>query len=169
MTQECRHVGTFRLPLHLQHRPSRGRVHILSGMHKAVALVEADRAGVVGVDQQRDAIGRQPLRFIDQQGGEFRTPVIGRDHQLVEIACRIDGDESDQRARLFGDDDGGIRHQLVAPAFAPPVDARVEIDRWIGLLPGLEPQRDGGVFVVGAIGAKLKGGLISVADCPGMT
>ena len=58
------------------------------------------------------------------------------------------------RAGLFGDDDRGVRHQLVAPAFAPPGHARVEIDRGIGELPGLEPQRDRGVLVLGAIGAK---------------
>ena len=98
--------------------------------------------------------GRQAFRFIDQRGGEFRAPVIGADHELVEIARCIDGHEPDQRVRLFGDDDRGIRHQLAAPALAPPRHARGEIDRGIGLLPGLPPQLDRGVFVLGAIGAR---------------
>ncbi len=127
-------------------------------MNKTVARIEADGAGVVGVDQQRNAVRRQAFGLIDQRITQFRTPVTGADHQLVEIAFAIDGHKSDQRAGLIGDDDRRIRHQIVAPALAPPRYARGEIDSGIGLLPGLLPQRDRGVLVVGAIGAKMKGG-----------
>ena len=88
--------------------------------------------------------------------GKHRAPAIGRDHELVEIAFGVDGDEPDQFSGLFRDDDRCIRHQLISPARAPPRHARGEIDRRIGLLPGLQPQRDGGIFVVGAIGTQVK-------------
>ena len=46
--------------------------------------------------------------------------MIRADHELVEIAVCIDGDEAGQRAGLLGDDDRRIRHQLAAPALPPP-------------------------------------------------
>src|SRR5882757_4236803 len=58
-----------RHPHHLQHRPSRGRIDVLAGMRKAVALIEADGAGVVLVDQQRDACGREAFGLSDQRAG----------------------------------------------------------------------------------------------------
>src|SRR2546430_2588172 len=98
-----------RSPRHLQYRPSRSRVHILAGMFKAVALVEADGTRVILVDLERNAAWRQTFGFVDQCGGEFRAPVIRADHELVEVAASVDGHETDQGARLFGDDDRGVR------------------------------------------------------------
>src|ERR1700688_1441682 len=74
------------LPFHPQYRPSRGRIHVLAGMNKSVALVEANGAGVVLVDQERDAIRRPVLCLIDQYGCEVRAPAVRSDHQLIEIA-----------------------------------------------------------------------------------
>ncbi len=84
--------------------------------------------------------------------------VIGADHQLVEIIFAIDRHKSEQCAGLFRDDDRRLRHQIVAPALAPPRYAGREIDSGIGLLPSLLPQGDRGVFILRAIGAKVKGG-----------
>ena len=46
--------------------------------------------------------------------------VIWGDDQLIEIAGRVEGHEPDQCARLLGDHDRRVRHQLAAPALAPP-------------------------------------------------
>src|SRR5439155_1874794 len=81
----------LRFPLHLQYRPSRRRIHVLAGMHEAVALIKANGSGVVLVDQKRDATGRQAFGFVDQCGGQFRAPVTRADHELVEVAVAIDG------------------------------------------------------------------------------
>jgi hypothetical protein len=83
--------------------------------------------------------------------------MIGRNHELVEIALRIDGDEAGQCARLLRDNDRGIRHEFAPPALAPPRDARGEVDCRIGHLPGVPPQFDRGVFVLGAIAAEVEG------------
>src|SRR5690242_9699057 len=82
--------------------------------------------------------------------------MLGADDKLVEITLAVDRYEPDQRARLLDDHDGRIRNQFVPPALAPPGDARGEVDGGISLLPGAAPQFDGGIFVVGAIGAKAK-------------
>src|ERR1700760_1314725 len=76
------------------------------------------------------------------------------DHELVEVTRGIDGDEAGEFIADLCDDDCGIRHQLMTPALTPPSHARGEVDRWIGLLPGALPQRDGGVFVIDAIRAQ---------------
>ena len=49
------------------------------------------------------------------------------------VAARFNGVFEDSR---------GFRDEFVAPAFAPPVDARVEVDPGIGELPGAPPQLD---------------------------
>ena len=55
---------------------------------KAVLLVEADGAGVVGVDVQIEARGREPLGFGDERRGDAEPPCFRRDHDLIEIeAC----------------------------------------------------------------------------------
>ena len=77
-------------------------------------------------------------------------------------------DEADQRIRPLGDHDRRIRHQFVAPACSPPIDARGEIDRRIGLLPGALPQVDGCVFVFGAIGAQAEWGCHAHTVMPGL-
>src|SRR5262249_60119936 len=46
------------------------------------------------------------------------------------------------------------RHELIAPALAPPVDAVVEVDLRIGELPGAPPQFDRFSLVGGRIAAK---------------
>src|SRR5579872_555251 len=145
------------LPHHLQDRPTRGRVHIPPRMNKSVALIEADRARVVVVHKQRDGIRRKTFRFIDQGIGKFCSPMAGGYDKLVEIGVGVDRDESDELAYFFGDDDRGLRHQLLAPALTPPRHARGEIDFRIGFEPSLTPQRDCGVFVVVAIGAEGEG------------
>ena len=126
-------------------------------MQEAVALVETDGAGVVGVDQERDLAGRELLCPVEQGGGQHGAPVIGSDHELVEVARGIDGHKSDQGIFLFGEQDAGVRHQFMAPALTPPADPRGKIDGGIGLLPGFQPQGDRRVFILGAIGAKLEG------------
>src|SRR5260370_28424189 len=82
--------------------------------------------------------------------------MLRTDHELVEIAFGVDGDEADRRARLLRDHDRGIWHQFATPALAPPGHARGEINFGIGLLPGPLPQCDYRVFVLGAIGTELK-------------
>src|ERR1700722_13704164 len=82
-----------------------------------------------------------------------------RDHELIQIARRsIDGDEADHVVLHLRDDDLGGRQELVAPALAPPVEARGEIDIRIGRLPGAQPQCDGGVFIVRPVGPQRKAG-----------
>src|SRR5665213_1403959 len=79
--------------------------------------------------------------------------MLGRDHDLVDIfRLEIDGDEADQRAVRFRQHDARRRHQFLAPAFAPPVDARVKVDFWVVLRPGPPPQLDRRVLVSGAVG-----------------
>jgi hypothetical protein len=46
-----RREAALPLPLHPHYRPAGRRVHIAAGMHKAVALIEADGAGIIGIDQ----------------------------------------------------------------------------------------------------------------------
>src|ERR1700688_1255287 len=116
-------------------------------MGEAAALVEADGAGIVGVDEQRDALGRAALGFVDQKGCELRTPMRRGNHELIEIACRVDGHEACKLARSLGADDRRPGYQLATPALAPPRNPRGEIDSRIGLLPARLPQRDRGVFV----------------------
>src|SRR5579864_8571733 len=82
--------------------------------------------------------------------------MLGIDHELVEIAVTVDGDETSQRAVLFGDHDRGFRHQLVAPALAPPVHPRSKIDLRIGLLPGAMPEVDRRRFVSVRVGAEVE-------------
>src|SRR5580704_733666 len=83
--------------------------------------------------------------------------MAGRDYKLIEIGVDVDGHESGECGGFFRDDDRRVRHQFVAPAFAPPRHARGKIDGGVSLLPGLTPQRDGGVFVLWAIGAEGEG------------
>jgi len=67
-------------------------------------------------------------------------PVIGADHELVEITFEIDGHKSGHHPGLLGDNDGGVRHQVVSPALAPPRQACHEIDSGIGVLPDPQPK-----------------------------
>src|SRR5262249_58293885 len=46
------------------------------------------------------------------------------------------------------------RHELVAPAWPPPVGAGGEIDLRVGDLPAAPPQLDGGVLVGGRVAAQ---------------
>src|SRR5256885_7192391 len=82
--------------------------------------------------------------------------MTGIDHELVEIAFAVDGDEAGQRTVLLGDDDRGLRHQILAPALAPPVQPRGEVDLWIGLLPGAMPELDRRRLVRVAIGPEVE-------------
>ena len=78
--------------------------------------------------------------------------MLRRHDDLVEIhRFRIDRDEADKRATLFRKHDTHDRHQLFAPALAPPRNARIEIEMRIVLLPGAPPQLDRRVFVGGSI------------------
>src|SRR5580704_19698275 len=88
-------------PLHLQHRPTRGRIDVVAGVHKTAALVEADGAGIVLVDEQRDMSGRAAFGFVDQHCRELRTPLRWRHHELIEITRRVDGDEAHELAGLL--------------------------------------------------------------------
>src|SRR4051794_20897756 len=80
--------------------------------------------------------------------------MIRIDHELVEIAFAVDRDEAGQRAVLLADDDRSLRHQILAPALAPPVQPRGEVDLRIGLLPGAMPEVDRRRLVRVAIGAE---------------
>ena len=99
--------------------------------------------------------GDSALGFGDQRRRDAAAPGFRRHHDLVEIeGARIDGDEADQLSVGFGHRDGRGRHQLVAPAFTPPVEPRGEVDLRIGELPGAAPQLDRRVLVGGHIGAQ---------------
>ena len=91
--------------------------------------------------------------------------MLGRDHDLVEIhGLGIDGDEAHHGAADFRDRDLRDRHQFLAPALAPPGDARVEIEMRIVLRPGAPPQLDRRVLVGGLV---LR--LVVVPQRPGVT
>src|SRR6185437_2524831 len=60
-------LGRLSPPRHLQHWPARGRIDVLAGMDKSVALVEADGAGIVLVDEQGHAARRPSLRLVHQR------------------------------------------------------------------------------------------------------
>jgi hypothetical protein len=79
------------------------------------------------------------------------------DNQLIKVVSGVDRDKSGQNAGLLGDNDGGIRHQLVAPALAPPRHACGKVNPWIGLLPGSLPQLNRCVLVLGTVGTQVKG------------
>src|SRR6478609_5948945 len=83
--------------------------------------------------------------------------MIRIDNELVEIAVAVDGDEAGQRAVLLRDHDRGLRHQVLAPALAPPVQACREVDLRIGLLPGAMPEVDRGGLVLGTVRAEVEG------------
>src|SRR3954468_24065862 len=82
----------------------------------------------------------------------------GIDHELVEIAVAIDGDEAGQCAVLLRHDDRSLRHQIPAPALAPPVKPRGEVDLRIGLLPGAMPQVDRVGLVLWKVGTEVESG-----------
>ena len=118
-------------------------------------LVEADGAGIVLVDQQIEPLRGQAFRLVEQRQRRARTPMLGRDHDLVEVfRFRIDGDEADQRAVDLGQHDMGDRDQLLAPALAPPRHARIEIDMRKVMRPGAPPQLDRRLFIGGGVGAQ---------------
>src|SRR6476646_5420515 len=146
----------LRPPGHLVHRLARHRVDGLAGVDKAMLLIEADGAGIVLVDLQFEAGRREAFGLIEQRECQPRAPLFGRDHDLVEIVrLGIDGDEAGEPAVLLDDDNRRYRRQLLSPAFAPPGDARIEIDVWKVMCPGATPQLDRRVFVGGGVGAEL--------------
>lgn len=74
--------------------------------------------------------------------------MLGRHHDLIEVKHpRIHGDKTCERAVSFGDHNLGAGHEFVAPAFAPPVKPRGEIDLRVCGPPRPQPQGDRGVFV----------------------
>ena len=67
-------------------------------MTKPHFCVEADGAGIVGIDVELESGRRNTLCFRDQRAADARTPKLRRHHELVEIMRgRIDGDETDHR------------------------------------------------------------------------
>src|SRR5437867_112429 len=145
-------VRVLCLPRHLQYRPSRSRIHILAGMLKAVAFVEADGAGVVFVDEQRDALWRDLLGFFDQQVRDAVPPLLWRNHELVEVALAINCYKTYQPAvEVFGDHDLGFRDEVLAPALTPPFQPRGEVDLRIGFLPSAMPELDCRCFILCAV------------------
>ena len=95
-----------------------------AGNDRSVLFVEADGAGIILVDQQLQPAWRNSFRLIEKRHGERRSPGFRRNDDLVEIAGRrIDGDEARMSPLAFRDRDDGRRHELAAPACAPPVDA----------------------------------------------
>ena len=116
-------------------------------------FIKADGADIVLVDQQINALRRKALGLVQQGQCDVRAPVLRRDHDLVEIGrLGIDSDEAGHRAVDVRQHDAGRGHEFLAPAFAPPGHASVEVDMRIVLLPGAPPQLDGRVFVGGGVG-----------------
>ena len=103
----------------MPHRAARDRIDVAALVAEAGFLIEADGAGIVGIDGEPHAGRRKPLRLGRQRRRQPAAPVFGRDYQLVEVACAIDGDEAGKRRRVLGDDDLRARHQFVAPACPP--------------------------------------------------
>ena len=60
-------------------------------------LVEADGAGVIGVDVKVEAAWRDAFGLIDQRGRDTAAPGFRRYDDLIEIErAGIDGDKPDQ-------------------------------------------------------------------------
>jgi hypothetical protein len=101
------------------------------------------------------AAGGDATRLRHQHGSDGRAPGLRRHHDLIEIAgLGIDRHETDHALVQFRDADGRRRYQFMAPARAPPVHARREIQVRIVLLPGPPPQFDRSIFVCRQIGAQ---------------
>jgi hypothetical protein len=137
------------------HRLSGNRIDAVAGDRKSELLVEADGARVVGVDVKLEPGRRELLGDGDESPADARGPIFGRDDDLIEIAgLRIDGHKADHLIAGFGNDDVRGLGQLVAPAFAPPVEPPREIDLRIGGLPAAQPKRDRCVFIFCIVGAQ---------------
>ena len=89
-----------RPPAHQAHRRAGDFVDRLAGIDKALLLVEADGAGIVGIDLQVEPGGRNAPASAISALRDVRAPGLRRHHDLVEIAgLRIDGDEADKSGR----------------------------------------------------------------------
>ena len=124
------------------HRLSGNRIDAVAGDRKSELLIEADGARVVGVDVKLEP-GRRELLGDGDESPARRPggPIIGRDDDLIERAgLRIDGHKADHLIAGFGNDDVRGLGQLVAPAFAPPVEPPRENDLRIDGLPRCAAQ-----------------------------
>src|SRR6516164_2453298 len=118
--------------------------------------------GCFGAWRRGPRRSRPPAHLVD---GRTRAPIerfAGDDEALLFIEANgarivlVDVQiEAGGRYPLgFGHRDRCRRHELVAPALAPPIDAVVEIDMGIGALPGAPPQFARRGFVRGRVAAK---------------
>ena len=144
-----RRCGLSGQPSHATDRIAGDRIDAATADAESVLFVEANRAGVVGVDIEMKPPGGDALCLRHQRSADTASPMLRRDHDLVEIArTRIDRYESDQGAGRFRDRNLGRWHELFAPAHTPPSEPSGEVKRWIGNLPGAQPERYGGVLIM---------------------
>src|SRR5437016_10962448 len=144
-----------RPPAHLVDGRARAPIKRFAGDDEALLFIKANGARIVLVDVQIEAGGRYPLGFGNQRRGDAQSPRFRGDHGLIDVeGAGIDGDEAEHFSVGFSHRDRCRRHELVAPALAPPVDAVVGIDMGIGELPGAPPQFDRRGFVRGPVAAK---------------
>src|SRR5512136_558890 len=144
-----------RPPSHPVDRYSRHRVFVFTGIDKAVLFVKTDSAKIILVDEKVEALRRKTFGFIKQGKRDVGAPMLWRDYDLVKVhRFWVDSYESGQRATSFCKHDLRYRHQLVAPALAPPGDAGVEVEMRIVLRPGTPPQFDRRIFISGDVPAQ---------------
>src|SRR6516225_914601 len=147
-----------RPPAHLVDGRARAPIEGFAGDDEALLFIKANGARIVLVDVQIEAGGRYPLGFGNERRGDAQSPRFRRDHGLIDVeGAVIDGHKAEHSSAAFRHRDRCRRHELIAPALAPPVDAVVEIDLGIGELPGAPPQFDRLSLVVGRIAAKREG------------
>src|SRR2546421_7336854 len=73
-------------PAHLVGRRLRARIDVGAGFPKSVLLVKAHRAHVVLIDVEIEPLRRQPTGLCQQGAGDAAALLVGRDHDLIEIA-----------------------------------------------------------------------------------
>ncbi len=77
---------------------------------KSLLVVETQRAGIVGVDVELKPRGRERFGDGDQRRADARSPMLRRDHDLVQItAARVDGDKADDFVGRLRDHVVGLR------------------------------------------------------------
>src|SRR5262249_56677884 len=99
--------ASARPPAHPIQGRARARVGIKPGDRETVLLIETNRARVVLIDQQIKTRWRNALGGVDQGDGDIGAPGFRGDDDLIEIARRIDGDETGERTVKFRDRDLG--------------------------------------------------------------
>src|SRR5260370_5794111 len=140
--------------IHMVNRPAAERATPVAGNDKAFLGIEGQRARIIGIDVEVQALRREPFGLGDQRAADPDAPIFRCDDKLIEIErARIDCDKSnhfllaDHFLSRLGHHDLRIGHQILAPLPAPPVEPPGEVDIRISLLPSVQPQRHRGVLV----------------------